>query len=134
MMKSKHDDSLVQSKNLFSPQSSKLVLSTTAAGDLGHYRCKAEFPSDGNFAGGVLYSGEAALIVLYINMETAASASKGDSLTLTATLINDKEVCEQFKSLSCQQNRDNHCQSFFDLPLCRSLIHFIVYNETVSSG
>ena len=60
------------------------------------YRCKAEFPSNDNFAGGLLYSEESALIVLYISMETAASASKGDSLTLTATLINDKEVCRVF--------------------------------------
>ena len=75
-------------------QSSKLTLNPTAAEDLGLYRCKAVFPADGDdFSGGTLFSEEAAVIVLYINMETAASGSKGDSLTLTATLINDKEVC-----------------------------------------
>ena len=74
------------------PQSSRLVLPSTTPDDLGVYRCKAEYPADSNNAGGILYSDEAALIVLYIDMESAASTSNGNSLTITATLINDKEV------------------------------------------
>lgn len=76
---------------LIPPQSSQLEFATTEPSDLGEYRCKATFTD-----GSILYSDQGALIVLFVSMETATSASKGDQLTITATLVNDREVRYSF--------------------------------------
>jgi len=57
------------------------------------YKCEADFPAATGFSGGMLYTEEAALMVLYVGMLDAASASEGDTLTLTATFVTDSEVC-----------------------------------------